>query len=104
MENPELNKLITVWSIWLAKPNRRIVLMLGAAFLLFLTLTAALPIDVVGPFDARTYEPVNSVLVKYSPAGAALEPVTALAHIIAEAPDMRVAFVSIPIWILGTVA
>ncbi|MBN1787675.1 MAG: PHP domain-containing protein [Sedimentisphaerales bacterium] len=104
MPKKSFSKLITIWSIWLHKPNRRLALILASAVLIFLTLTAALPIDVVGPFDARTHEPVDSVLVKFSPAGAILEPITALSHIIAGAPDMLVAFISIPIWIICIIA
>jgi hypothetical protein len=65
---------------------------------------AALPVNVTGPFDARTSEPAIGVRVEFSPAGAALEPVTALAQIIAGAPDMRVAAVSVAIWIIVSAA
>ena len=88
------------FSIWLEKPARRTILIFWVAALILLTLMSVMPINVIGPFDARTYEPVKNVRVEYSPAGAALEPVMALAHIIAGAPEMRKAAVSVPIWIL----
>jgi predicted metal-dependent phosphoesterase TrpH len=88
-------------STWLAKPIRRAVLFFGLAALILLTVLAALPVNVIGPFDARTGEVARDVKVDYSPMGAALEPVTALAHVIAEAPDMRAAVISVPIWIVG---
>jgi hypothetical protein len=86
--------------IGVGKPARRTALLLGVATLVFLTVLAALPINVVGPFDARTYEPVTGVRVDYSSVGAALEPMMALAHIIAGGPDVRAAAISIPIWIV----
>jgi len=92
------------FSVWLEKPARRAALLLGAAILVFLTVLAALPINVVGPFDARTYGPAREVRVDYSPVGAALEPMMALAHIITDSFDVRVAAISIPIWIVALVA
>jgi len=92
-----------LFSIWLERPAGRITLLLGVTTLILLTLTAAIPINVIGPFDARTCELATGVYVEYLSVGAAMEPVTALAHIIAGAPDARVTAVSIPIWITGLV-
>jgi hypothetical protein len=88
-------------SVWLERPARWTILLIGVAILLILTVSAFIPINVIGPFDARTYEPVKGVRVEFSPAGAAVEPVTALAHVITEAPDIRAAAISISLWILG---
>jgi hypothetical protein len=89
------------FSIWIEKPKLRLTLLLCTIGLLFLTLMAALPLNVVGPFDARTYEPVAGVQLDYSPMGAAFEPITALAHIIIEAPDIRAAGFSVLAWTIG---
>jgi hypothetical protein len=96
--------LIAVKSLWLTNPARRTVLLLFIFVPIFLTFAAVLPVNVVGPFDARTYEPVNDVQVSYSSAGAAVEPVTALAQTIAGAPDIGAAAVSISIWIIAIAA
>jgi hypothetical protein len=91
----------SLFSVWLEKPARRAILLAGVVILIFLTLMAAMPINVTGPFDARTYEPVRDVRLDYSPAGAVFEPVTALAHIITESPDIRTACYSLLFWVLG---
>jgi hypothetical protein len=91
-------------SIWLEKPTRWAILLVGIAILIFLTLMTAIPIDVTGPFDARTSEPAVGVQVGYSPAGAVMEPVTAIAQIIMGAPDMRVAAISFWVWFSVLVA
>jgi hypothetical protein len=90
-------------SPWLGNPVRRAALLLGTATLILLTVIAALPIKVIGLVDARTYEPAKGMRLDFAPEGAALEPVTALAHIVMEAPDAQVAAVSVPIWIVGVV-
>jgi len=50
------------------------------------------------PFDARTGEHVAGLSLSYPAWGALIEPVTALAHINAGAPDVRVATISFLCW------
>ncbi|MGA2094276.1 MAG: hypothetical protein ABSH16_12865 [Sedimentisphaerales bacterium] len=65
---------------------------------------AVIPVNVTGPFDARTDKPAPGIRLEYSPVGAVLEPVTAPAQIIVLAPDMWSAAISILIWSLALIA
>lgn len=96
--------LITIKALWLITPARRIVLWFLISVPIFLTIAIVLPVNIVGPFNAETYGLVNDVRIGYSPMGAAVEPVTALAQIISGAPDIGVAAISISIWIIGIAA
>jgi hypothetical protein len=91
---------LTAVDVWLEKPARSAVLLAGIFILIFLTIMTAIPINVTGPFDARTFEPAEGVRLEYSPAGAALEPVTAPGQIMAMAPNGRAAIISVSIWFL----
>jgi hypothetical protein len=91
----------SLFSIWLEKPKLRLTLLLWLVILMLLTAMAALPLNVTGPFNARTYEQAGDVRLDYSPTGAFLEPVTALAHIVTEAPDVRAAGLSVIAWTIG---
>jgi len=71
------------------------------AWLLFLTLVVALSRHLSQlPIDARTGMHVQGVALGFPAWGALIEPVGALGHILAGAPDMRVAIVSTLIWIV----
>jgi hypothetical protein len=73
-------------------------------FLIFLTVMTVIPVNVTGPFNALTNKPVQGIRLEYSPLGAVLEPLTALAQIIILAPYMPAAIISILIWFLAIIA
>jgi hypothetical protein len=94
----------SLFSLWLEKPARRAILLAGIAVLIFLTVMTVIPVNVTGPFDARTDKPAPGIRLEYSPAGAVLEPITAPAQIVVLAPDMWSAVISILIWSLALIA
>ncbi len=73
---------------------------LVAAFaaLVLLTILAALPFAPEGPFDARTYERAEGVRLEFPAWGALIEPLAAVGHAVAGAPDLRVAGFSTLAW------
>lgn len=77
-----------------------IFLFFAFCFLILLTVTTAITVNLTGPFDARTYKPVPGIRLEYSPAGAIWEPLTAPAQIAVLAPYMPAAIISISIWFL----
>lgn len=87
--------------MWFDKADKKTALLLIISFLVSLTILASVPVNIIGPFDAITNKPVNCAKVNYSPIGTAAEPLTALAHIISDAPDVRLASISTPLWIVG---
>jgi hypothetical protein len=81
-----------------------IFLCFAFCFLVFLTVMTAIPVNVAGPFDARTDKPFPGIRLEYSSIGAVLEPFTALAQITILAPYMPAAIISILIWFLVIIA
>jgi predicted metal-dependent phosphoesterase TrpH len=77
---------------------------IGLAILILLTLGTIMPVNVTGPFDARTDAPAAGVRLEYAPAGAVVEPVMAPAQIIILAPDMRTAAISVFVWFIVLIA
>ena len=74
------------------------------AGLLGLTLCALLPINPQGPFDARDFSRLTGMRLETSGIGTLIEPWTAPFHIMAGAPDFRLAGLVSAIWlILGAV-
>ncbi len=69
------------------------------ALLLLLTLAALLPWNPQGPFDARDYSPLPQVHLAYPSAGALLEPLIAPGHLLMGAPDFRLAFGALALWL-----
>lgn len=65
---------------------------------LLLPLLAALPWQPLGPFDARDWTPLPGVRLEYPLVGTLLEPLFAPAHILAGAPDFRIAILSTLLW------
>ncbi|KPV40285.1 hypothetical protein AN478_09315 [Thiohalorhabdus denitrificans] len=74
------------------------VLGLGAAVVL--TLLALLPVDPHGPFDARTGAPVAGATLEYPWTGVLVEPVAAVGHALAGAPDPRLAVYATLGWVM----
>ncbi|KAB2639024.1 MAG: hypothetical protein DVB26_07320 [Verrucomicrobia bacterium] len=83
--------------------NHRRALWLTLAGLLGLTLCALLPMHLQGPFDARDFTRLPGMRLESSVIGALIEPWTAPFHILAGAPDFRLAGLVSVIWlIVGT--
>ncbi|KAB2637877.1 MAG: hypothetical protein DVB25_09105, partial [Verrucomicrobia bacterium] len=80
-------------------PRRR-ALWLTLAGLLALTLCAVLPIHPQGPFDARDFTRLSGMRLESSVIGALIEPWTAPFHILAGAPDFRLAGLASVIWLI----
>jgi predicted metal-dependent phosphoesterase TrpH len=73
--------------------------------LLVLSVCAALPIDPQGPFDARDHSRLAGMRLEPSGWSSLIEPWAAPFHILAGAPDFRVAGVVVLIWLgLGVAA
>jgi hypothetical protein len=70
-----------------------------------LTLIAALPLDLLGPFDARDYTPLSGMSIQQPTWCAIFEPLAAPWHILSGSPDFRLAIRVTFIWIvLGATA
>ncbi len=67
---------------------------------LLLSLLALSPWQPQGPFDARTWQPLEGVSLALPLWGQLLEPLFAPGHIIMGAPDFRLAAASILLWLL----
>ncbi len=72
----------------------------GATFLILLSLCAALPIHPQGPFDARDYSVIPGIRLEFPGHLAMVEPLMAPLHILAGAPDYRLACLSTLIWVV----
>jgi len=70
------------------------------AGLLGLTLCALLPINPQGPFDARDFTRLSGMRLETSGIGTLIEPWTAPFHIMAGAPDFRLAGLVSAIWLI----
>ena len=68
--------------------------------LALLTLLAALPFAPEGPFDPRDWSRARDVRLEFPASGVLTEPIAALGHAIAGAPDVRVAAVSTLVWVI----
>ena len=68
--------------------------------LIIITLCAALPIKPQGPFDARDNRRLAGMRLTQSGWGVFIEPLTAPLHIVAGAPDLRVAGVAVLSWVI----
>ena len=68
--------------------------------LLGLTLFALLPINPQGPFDARDFSRLSGMHLETSGIGTLVEPWTAPFHIMAGAPDFRLAGLVSAIWLI----
>jgi len=82
--------------------NRRLrcrVICLALVGLLGLTLCALLPINPQGPFDARDFTRLSGMRLEPSVIGTLIEPWTAPFHILAGAPDFRLAGLVSAIWL-----
>jgi hypothetical protein len=85
------------------KPERLRTLIL--TLLLVLTAAALLPWDPAGPFDARDYAAVPGMSLEYPAAAGLLEPLLAPGHLLLGAPDFRLAFGALAVWLaLGALA
>ncbi|MFP4615376.1 MAG: glycosyltransferase [Thiohalorhabdus sp.] len=73
---------------------------LGLGCAVVLTLVALLPVDPHGPFDARTGKPLAGISLEYPGTGALVEPVAAVGHALAGAPDPRKAVIATLAWVL----
>jgi len=69
--------------------------------LVILTIMAALPFAPEGPHDPRTWRRSDAGTIEFPAAGALVEPVASLGHVIAGSPDIRVAAVSTLLWVLA---
>ena len=69
-------------------------------WLIFLTVFASLPGNVIGPFDARTLKIVKGFHFEFSNWGAIIEPFASLSNIIGYAPFPHIAVISTFIWII----
>jgi predicted metal-dependent phosphoesterase TrpH len=72
--------------------------------LLVLSVCAALPIHPQGPFDARDHSRVAGMRLEPSGWSSLIEPWAAPVHILAGAPDFRVAGVAVLLWLVLGVA
>ena len=72
--------------------------------LLILTLCYLLPIDPQGPFDARDFSTLSGMRLEQSAVATLIEPWAAPFHIVAGAPDFRLAGLSGLIWVICGVA
>jgi histidinol phosphatase-like PHP family hydrolase len=79
---------------------RRSIVPACAAWLLLLSLCAALQLHPQGPFDARNDSPVPGMRLVFPLAAAIIEPLAAPIHILAGAPDLRIAGVSALVWLV----
>lgn len=68
-------------------------------FLLLLTVVALLPWNPVGPFDARDYSALPNMTVEYPAWSGLIEPLVAPGHMLFGAPDFRLAFGAVVIWL-----
>ena len=78
----------------------RRTLWLALAGLLGLTLCALLPIHPQAPLDARDFTPLTGMRLEPSVIGTLIEPWTAPFHIMAGAPDFRLAGLVSVIWVI----
>lgn len=85
-------------------PARRCLLWATLSGLLGLTLCALLPIHPQGPFDARDFTRLSGMRLEPTLIGTLVEPWTAPFHIMAGAPDFRLAGLVSVIWIIGGAA
>jgi len=68
---------------------------------LAITVGALLPWNPVGPFDARTMEPLADAHLDYPLSGALLEPAAAIGHALSGAPDPKLAALATLAWVLA---
>ncbi|MHC4251702.1 MAG: PHP domain-containing protein, partial [Planctomycetota bacterium] len=68
--------------------------------LVVLTIMAVLPFAPEGPFDPRDWSPIHDMRLEFSASGALVEPLASLGHAVAGAPDIRVAALSMLVWVL----
>ncbi len=81
-------RILRMWPWWL---------------LLAITFLALFPWSPQGPLDARTYSVVTGVHLEYPWSSVFMEPLLALGHMVVEAPNFRLAFLSFAVWIVGVV-
>ncbi|MHC5056042.1 MAG: PHP domain-containing protein [Planctomycetota bacterium] len=68
--------------------------------LVLVSVLAALPFAPEGPHDARDWSVVRDMRLEFPISGALVEPLASLGHVVAGAPDVRVAAVSTLVWVL----
>lgn len=69
--------------------------------LTLLTIVALLPLDMLGPFDARDYSVLDGWSLDYPWWAALLEPLFAPAHVLMGAPDFRIATAISYLWLIA---